>query len=127
MAKSKTKRGDKEFDTLDRMKYENNKLKKEVTSLRKQIESLRKMVTSSDIGRYEEFEEFIKEKRQDRKIAKSKETTQKQKRQCWDCGKGVLVLKTMSRRDGLMYWRACDNEMCGKTTLMKPHNSSVED
>lgn len=126
MAKSKTKRGEREYDMLDRMKYENEKLKKEVSALRKQVKSLRKMVTKSDIGRHQDFQEFIQYKRQERKIEKSKQASkQPHKRQCYDCGKGRLEMKTMKRRDGLFYWRACN--LCGKTTLMKPWKEGVEE
>jgi hypothetical protein len=125
MAKSKTKRGEKELDMLDRVKNENDKLKRENSSLRKQVTSLRKMITISDFGQFNEFKDFIKEKRQGRKIEKVEKKKKAHKWQCYDCGKGILSIFKLQRLDGIFYRRTCG--LCDKKTNFQKYHEGIED
>lgn len=110
---------DREFDQNQRLKYENQKLKRQISSLRKQLARI-------DISRYEHIQDMLQEydeqEVQDR-IAKEKEQL-KQKWKCWDCTEGYLKLIILDRRDGLKYFRKCNN--CKKQTGVKNFTPDIE-
>lgn len=106
---------DREFDDLDRLKYENKKLKRQISALRKQISRL-------DIDRYNNIKELLdKQENEDAQeyVQKEKDKAEQQWR-CWQCGHGILRTHRMHRRDGSFYYRKCDNEKCDNRTKTKP-------
>lgn len=122
MAKSKTIRGDKEFDLLDRLKKENKKLKRSNTALRRENERLRSYA-DIDVDKYEGLQKLAKQRREERK---KREKGEKEKRKCFKCEDGHMVLETWPRRDGIYYNRICDNQECGNKTKMKKYHKDVE-
>lgn len=117
MARSKTQRGDKEYDLLEKLKHENKKLKKEVTSLRKVIDRM-------DIERYENLRELVDQQREEEK-RKRKERAKEKERQCYQCGKGHMQLHIFDRLDGVFYYRACT--LCENRTRMKKYHKDVKE
>lgn len=118
MAKSKTKRGNKEYDLVDRLKHENEKLKK-------QVASLRKIVSRVDLNRYEHLKELVEHQRQEQKKEEKQEGKKQQDRTCYHCGEGRMDMYIFNRRDGVHYYRACTNN-CGNRTRMKKYSSDVK-
>jgi len=110
---------DKELDQLQKLKCENKRLKNQISSLRKQLQrvdidrftNLRDLVYQQSI---EDLQEIIKEER--KKL--------KQKWECFKCRTGFMKIHTLSRRDGLMYYRKCGS--CDNRTKVKPYNDKVE-
>ena len=116
MARSRTNRGDKEYDQLDKLKHENRRLKR-------QISQLRKLIDRFDLDRFEHVKELIESHEQQERLIKN---LQKEKAwKCHDCGKGTLRLRTLDRRDGTFYNRVCDN--CNKRTRLKRYTPDVEE
>lgn len=112
---ARRKYSDREYDDLDRLKYENKKLKRQISALRKQISRL-------DIDRYNNVKELLEKQANEdmhEYIEKEKENAEKKWR-CWTCGQGVLRPVRMHRRDGSFYYRKCDNEKCDNRTKTKP-------
>lgn len=120
MARSKTVRGEKEFDTLDRLKQENKKLKREVSSLRKALSRI-------DVERFEKLKELVgKQRKEDKEDVKQKKTSKNKKdRQCYQCGEGSMQLKIFDRRDGVFYYRGCT--ICDHRTKMKKYHKEVQE
>lgn len=121
MAKSKTIRGDKEFDLLDRLKKENKKLKRTNTTLRRENERL-KSYADIDVDKYEGLQKLAKQRREERQ---KREKGEKEKRKCFECEDGYMILETWPRRDGVYYNRVC-NQNCGNKTQMKKYHKDVK-
>jgi hypothetical protein len=110
---------DKELDQLQKLKCENKRLKNQISSLRKQLQrvdidrftNLRDLVYQQSI---EDLQESIKEER--KKL--------KQKWECFVCRTGFMKIFTISRRDGVHYFRKCTS--CQNRTKVKPYNDKVE-
>lgn len=117
MARNK-RYNDKEFDLLQKLKHENQKLKKQNTSLRKQLQRV-------DIDRYENLRDLIhkhyEEDSQDEISAENKKLMMQW--ECHKCREGFLKLFTISRRDGVFYYRKCTE--CSNRTPTKPYTSNV--
>lgn len=110
---------DKELDELQKLKYENKRLKKQVSSLRKQLARV-------DIDRYQNLKDLVykhaKENLED-KIKAQRERLKKEW-ECHTCRVGFMKIHTISRRDGLFYYRKCTE--CDNRTPTKPYNEKVE-
>lgn len=109
----------KEEDLLQKTKRENQKLKRQITALRKQLQRV-------DLERYENLKDLIyknsKEDIED-KIKKEREKLKKDW-ECHTCRVGFMKIHTISRRDGLFYYRKCTK--CDNRTPTKPYNEKVE-
>lgn len=117
MAKSRTTRGEKEYDLLDRLKHENRKLKRENASLKKALSRI-------DIERFENLKELVDQQRQEEKNKEKKKESQN-KWNCYQCGKGHMQLHIFNRRDGVFYYRSCT--LCEHRTRMKKYHKDVEE
>lgn len=125
MAKTKTRRNEKEYDQLDKLKHENSKLKREITSLRKIVDRV-------DPIKYEELRQISKERRLERKLQENKErakkNTKKDKWLCHVCGRGRMEIKKWPLNDGTTrYNRVCSFEKCKNRTNFKVYTKDVED
>ncbi len=119
MSKSRTSRGDKEYDQLDKLKHDNKKLKR-------QVKKLRKIIDRFDLDRYNDVKEWIEkyanlELEQERAEA-TKELEKRWK--CWDCDQGVFRIHVIMRMDGEFYYRMCDQ--CRKRTSLKKYSKKTE-
>lgn len=106
----------KEQDLLQKLKNENDKLKKELSRLRKQFKRV-------DDKRFEVYRDVlssysIEKEREDNLQAL------KEKWMCYDCGRGVLVLKKLKTLEGLNYYRKCNN--CSKRTKLQTWKEGVK-
>lgn len=115
MARSRTKRGDKEYDQLDR-------LKKKVKQLKRELSRYRKIVDRFELDRYDHVKEAL-DKTEDR-IRKGEIKELEEAWKCHACGKGVLRLRVIDRRDGTFYNRICDS--CGKRTKFQKYTKDVK-
>lgn len=115
MAKSRTKRGDKELDQLDRLKQENKKLKRELARYRK-------IVDRFDLDRYEHIKEILQE--EDKRLKHAEFKKLEKAWRCHDCQAGILRLRVIDRRDGTYYNRVCDG--CGKRTSFQRYTKNVK-
>jgi len=105
-------RGQKsEFSMEDRLKKENKLLKRENSRLRK-------LLSRVDLERFSYLEEVIKKQREEDKLLKNKKRREKQREKwrCSSCGKGYLVPRLMTRRNGDFYYRVCNNDVCKNRT-----------
>lgn len=109
--------GDKELDQLQRLKYENQKLKRENSRLRKLIQR-----GQAD---QELLHDLVQQKNEEEELARTQKIEENQWR-CCDCNRGVLKIHTMPRRDGVFYWRICDNKDCKKHTKLQPFTKDVK-
>lgn len=114
----KSRNCDKEYTADQKLKEENKRLKKENKALRKQIGRL-----DLDSERFNNLRELA-DKQYREELARRKEESVKKKWTCHECGKGILRLIIIPRRDGNFYFRACD--ACSKKTGMKKYHSEVE-
>ena len=110
---------DKELDDLQKLKYENKRLKKQVSSLRKQLQRI-------DIDRYQNLKDLVRKQSVEdyEENIKQQKKQLKKKWECHSCRVGFMKIHTISRRDGLKYYRKCTN--CDNRTQVKPYNESVE-
>lgn len=97
MAKSKTKRTDKEFDLMDKLKHENRKLKRELTAARKYIQRMGS--NTSESGNLEK-----------------KEPEKPPVFDCRECGKGSMIEYKLDIIDGFYLYKKCNH--CGTSTKM---------
>ena len=118
MARNK-KYNDKEFDLLQRLKYDNEKLKRQNKTLRKQLQRV-------DIDRYENLKNIIhKHCAEDlEEELKSEHKKLMKQWECRECEEGFLKLYTISRRDGVFYYRKCTE--CSNRTPTKPYTDKIE-
>jgi len=109
----------KEYDELQRLKQENKKLKRNISALRKQLQRI-------DLDRYENLRELLYKQDNEDLEDKIKKERQKVKKEweCYECRQGFMKIHTISRRDGLRYYRKCTN--CDNRTKLKPYNEKVE-
>ena len=113
------KYGDREYDSLDKLKHENKRLKRQISALRKQVARI-------DINRYENLKDLLQKHDQEdvsEQVVKEQERLKK-KWECHSCKQGTLKLKIFERRDGIFYFRKCDS--CDNRTKTKKHDESVE-
>lgn len=115
MSRSRTKRGDKDYDLNDRLKHENRRLKRQISQLRKVIDRL-------DLDRIAHVRELLEQHDEQEKVIA--ELKKEEAWKCYDCGKGTLRLRTLDRRDGTFYNRVCDT--CNKRTRLKRYSKDVE-
>jgi len=111
--------GDREYDLLAKLKYENKKLKKRISGLRKQLDRI-------DLDRYHNLKGMIeKHDREDHEVQLA-ESEMKLRRiwECWKCRDGILRYIPLSRRDGEYYLRKCDN--CENRTKVKKLTTTVK-
>lgn len=110
---------DKELDQLQKFKYENKLLKRRIQALRKQLQRI-------DIDRYENLKDLIYKHSSEDLEEKIKNERKKLKEQweCYECKKGFMQIHTLSRRDGLFYFRKCTS--CDNRTKTKPYNDEVK-
>ena len=120
MARTRTKRTDKELDKVDKIKHENSKLKRQVGQLRKEIENLQHMM-----AHYEKFKEYSKQRRIEAKKDKAEKKKDLKKWKCFECGEGHLEKIVVPRADGVFYFRSCNT--CNNRTKMKKWHEGVED
>lgn len=116
---SRQKNCDREFSDIQKLRHENKKLKRQISSLRKQLARI-------DIGRYENLKELLhKHSEEDlqQRIEEENES-QKQRWKCFECHDGILKLKIFERRDGIFYFRKCDN--CTNRTKTQKWSEDVE-
>jgi hypothetical protein len=109
----------KEEDLLQRLKRENDRLKKSISSLRKQLSRV-------DLDRYENLKDLLyKQANSDlnERIIEEKKKLKK-KWECFVCRIGFMKIHTVSRRDGLRYYRKCTE--CDNRTKMKLYNDKVK-
>lgn len=119
MARSKTKRGDKEFDLVDRLKHENAKLKRELSKMKK-------LVQRADFERLDHLEKLVDEQRKFDKTIRKDNARAREKWLCHDCGRGYMMPRIFRRRDGDFYYRMCNNEECSNRTRMKKLTKDVD-
>jgi len=110
---------DSELDRLQRLKHENQKLKRENSRLKKQLDRI-------DDSHFANLKEVIEsQERSDQADHDAKKNEKLAKHwACWDCKEGTLRLCIVERRDGVFYFRKCDN--CPKKGRLKPFNDKVE-
>lgn len=109
----------KEEDLLQKLKRENDRLKKSISSLRKQLSRV-------DLDRYENLKDLLYKQADEElneRIVEAKKKLKK-KWECFICRIGFMKIHTVSRRDGLRYYRKCTN--CDNRTKMKQYNDKVE-
>lgn len=112
----KSRRYDRELELIDRLKRENEKLKRENVKIRRQVERLN---LSHD--RYRTLRELVhKQTQEERKAAQTKRDWT-----CFECGKGIMRLQLLPRRDGTFYLRRCT--LCSHSTKIQIHNDKVEE
>jgi hypothetical protein len=119
MSKSRTKRGGGEYDLLDRMKHENQKLKRENARLKK-------LLNRVDLERFSNMQEVVeKQHKEDLAMDKAKGRKRLEARwKCHKCSDGVLKPYAVERRDGLFYYRSCT--LCPNRTKLKPYKEGVD-
>lgn len=120
MAKSKTKRADKEFDLLEKLKHENKRLKRNLEALRKQLERV-------DFERYSNLQELVDKQHREEEALREEISNEKLKEKwsCFCCGKGFLYLKIFNHPvKGVMYYRACN--ICEHRTKMQLYTTEVQ-
>jgi hypothetical protein len=111
------KREDREYSEMQRIKHENQKLKKENSRLRKQLSRM-------DVERFEELQELVEQSALEDKQIRKDQKDIKEEWGCWTCKTGHLRLIIVNRRDGVFYYRGCDN--CDKRTRLKKYSSNVK-
>ena len=113
------KYNDREFDLLQKMKHENEKLKKQNKTLRRQLQKV-------DIDRYQNLKDIIQKQYEQDLEDQFKEDNNKLIRrwECHKCEEGFLKLYTISRRDGAFYYRKCTE--CNNKTPIKPYTDKIE-
>lgn len=119
MSRSRTRRSGGEYDALDRMKHENQKLKRENARLRRIIDRV-------DFNEYNNIKEVVRQQtKEDRAMdIKSKRDKLQEKWRCHECGKGIMKPYLIDRRDGMRYYRSCT--MCSHRTQLKPYHKGVD-
>ena len=112
---------DKELDQLQKLKYENKLLKKRISTLRKQLQRV-------DIDRYQNLKDLLYKHANEDLAAKIKAEKEKLKKEweCRECRTGFMKIHTISRLDGVFYYRKCTNDSCGHRTKTKPYTDNVE-
>ena len=110
---------EKEYDLLQKLKHENDKLKRQVSALRKQLQRV-------DLDRYENLKDIIdKHYREDAAEQLQAEKKKLAKKwECHECRVGFMKIFTISRRDGMFYYRKCTE--CSNRTPTKPYTDKVE-
>lgn len=115
----KTRRGEKDYDQLDKLKNENRKLKRQISSLRKQIARI-------DLDRYHNIRELLEKydaEEQEEELQRQEEAAKEEWR-CHDCDRDYLRLVVFNRRDGTFYFRKCFT--CGKRTKTQKYHDKVK-
>jgi rubredoxin len=110
----------KEFDQLQKIKREVEKLKRENTALRKQLARI-------DYTRFQNLKDLVdKQNKEDKELQhKKKSESLKQQWVCRECGKGFLYIKMFDHpTNGVTYWRACN--LCTNRTKAQKYTPSVE-
>lgn len=112
MSRSNTRRSKAEYDIVDKLKHENQKLKKQISQLRKQLARL-------DLNRYSNLKELVdKHELEDQEEKKTEHKEQIKKLwECFECREDHLRMVTFERKDGVFYFRKCNS--CGHRTKMK--------
>lgn len=102
---------------LENEKKETNRLKKELARLRKNqhLEVI--------LEQEQELKEILKEKREQQEQV-AKERSLRERWQCKECGRGVLVVKTLETPNSKIYSRACDN--CHYKTKWKVYSDGIK-
>lgn len=111
---------DSEYDELQLLKRENKELKREVQKLRKQISRF-------DLDRFSSFKEaldHIDELEMEQAAKRRNLKVEANKWSCWTCKTGSLKLTVIERRDGVHYFRKCDN--CSRRTKLQKYTSDVK-
>lgn len=119
MGKGRMQRGEKEFEKIEKLKHENQRLRRELSALRKKL-------GRTDINKLEHLETLVSKQRSEQKKIESKKQDDT-KWLCHQCGKGHMKIFIFSRRDGVFYNRSCDNTECGNRTKMKKFHDGVEE
>jgi ribosomal protein L37AE/L43A len=107
---SHSNRGGKEYDLIDRLKHENQKLKRELKTARKMLD---RYLVAEEKGLIEEGVIVPSQKRE-------KEAELVEQWTCYECGKGVLRLIRIGNR----YFRKCSH--CDKHTKSQLWDPSVK-
>lgn len=109
----------KDYDQLDRLKHENQKLKREVARLRKELSKI-------DVDRHEHLKELVQQQYQEDMEAHKKSTKEEliKKWECFKCNIGYLRLIILNRLDGVFYFRRCTE--CAHKTRLKKYTEKVE-
>lgn len=112
------KYADGELDQLQRVRNENKKLKHQISQLRKQLARI-------DIDRFQNLKDLIdsQDRREQEEAAKEREIQVKKQWECWDCRQDYLKLVILERRDGVFYYRHCEN--CKKRTKLQKYTDKV--
>lgn len=108
-----------DFSREEKLVAENKKLKRE-------LKSLRNLIKRSDLSRLEHLERVVNEQREFDKEIKKQDSKRKDKWACHSCGRGHMIPRVFTRRDGDFYYRTCNNEDCGNRTKMKKLNKDVD-
>jgi len=118
MTKSR-KYTDKEFDELQKTRYEIKKLKRQISSLRKQI-------SRTDIDRYQNLKDLLHKHNESDLNEKLDEERQKMEKmwECHKCKEGFLKIHILPRRDGVYYYRKCSE--CNQRTKTQILGKEVE-
>lgn len=109
MAK-KGKYTDKEYDVIDRYKKENQKLKEQISKLRKQLSRI-------DLDRYNNIKDLIDQTEKEEPVVEEQKKDQENAWLCFNCEADSLRMVTFERRDGIFYYRKCNN--CNHRTKTK--------
>ena len=120
MSRSKTKRSSSDFDQIDKLKHENQKLKRQISQLRKQIARL-------DLSRYTNIKELVDKYEHEDQEEKKKEHKDQIKKlwECFQCRSDHLRMVTFERKDGVFYFRKCNS--CNHRTKLKRLTSDTKE
>jgi len=114
----RTKRGDKELDLTQRLKYENKKLKR-------QVKQLRKLLDRIPMELYQNVEETIEKQKaielREQNVKKNRHL--KEAWECRDCAEDSLKIFLIHRRDGTFYFRKCST--CDNRTKLQKYSNDV--
>jgi len=117
-----TRRGDKEYDDLQKVRHENKKLKRENQALRKQLQRI-------DFRRFENLSQLV-DKQHKESLAETKNKKLELAKKHWlchKCGKDYLRLVIWDHPvKGPCYYRKCGYPSCQQRTEMKAVTNSIE-
>jgi len=109
---------EKEFNQLQQMRKENERLKREISHLRKQLARV-------DLDRYSHIKEIIEESYQMEEELEGRKILQKLRKdwKCHQCERGFLEIMLYNRPDSTWYYRQCNT--CAHRTRSQRYSPDV--
>lgn len=110
---------DKEYDLLQRLKKENEKLKRQVSALRKQIARV-------DLDEYNNVKELLEKHYEEDKQEEREDLLEKIKEEwkCRQCPDGYLEIVLYTKQNDPWYFRKCN--CCANRTKAQKYNPNVK-